>query len=471
MFGLTFVSKPHTLSDGKAQDGFNLQDNIVKYPTTATFFKSTTTSKERKATIDDILDNIEGLVGEDGEREREPEIPDYTKIDSTKIERISYPGASREFINKLLTQLKSPECRIIHYGDSQLEGDRVSAYLRNRLQTTYGGSGPGFIPIKQEYHQISADVTPSENWVRYAAFDPTKPLFENKNYGAYLTVSRFTEVFDPIVDSLAITELEPTTATIDIKPSQRLYSKLKDYTSIVLHYGNATTPVAIKVYNDGALIKDEMLKSDGLYHGYSIELPSTPGNLQIVLKAEISPDFYGLTLDGNSGISLDNVAMRGSSGTVFANMNSESFGAMYQRLQPKVIIFQYGGNTVPYLKDSTAVHNYTSYLKNHINWVRRRAPEASILFVGPSDMATMVNGELMSYALLPYLDAELKRSCLDNNVAYWSMFNAMGGENSLKYWFDQGLMGSDYTHFTASGTKIISELFFTALNMDLKSIK
>ncbi|MGB3342470.1 MAG: lipase [Aequorivita sp.] len=471
MFGLTYVSKPHSLADGNLQDGFNVQNNIVKYPTTTTFFKDASISKEQKDAIESIVGNIEGLVGKEGKKETQPEIPDYTKIDSTKIERISYPGPKGEFVNKLLSQLKSPECRIIHYGDSQLEGDRISAYLRNRLQTLYGGSGPGFIPIKQEYHQISADVTPLENWTRYAAFDPTKTLFENKNYGAYLSVSRFTEVFDPIVDSLAILGLEPTKATIDIRPSSRLYSKLKEFTNIGLHYGNAITPVSIEVYNGGTLIKDEMLKNDGKYHCYTIELSSAPEHLQIVLEGKISPDFYGLTLDGNSGISLDNVAMRGSSGTVFARLNGESFAGMYGRLQPKVIIFQYGGNTVPYLKDSLAVRNYSSYLKNHINWVRRKAPEASILFVGPSDMATMVNGELTSYALLPYLDAELKQSCLNNDVAYWSMFKAMGGENSLQYWFQQNLMGSDYTHFTASGTRIISELFFTALNMDLKNIK
>jgi hypothetical protein len=51
------------------------------------------------------------------------------------------------------------------------------------------------------------------------------------------------------------------------------------------------------------------------------------------------------------------------------------------------------------------------------------------------------------------------------------MFKAMGGENSMSFWVDQKLAGSDYTHFTPSGTKIISELFFTSLNMDLTSSK
>lgn len=465
LLGLTFVSSTNKLSEGKVQDGFSVYNSVIKYPTVETFFKDVSISKEQKKAFKGIVENIGSVV------EDEKKIPDFTKIDSTKIERLHYPGPVGEFIQKLRTQLQAPNCRIIHYGDSQLEGDRISAYLRNRLQTLYGGSGPGFIPIKQEYHQVSAVVTPSENWLRYASFDPSKPRFANKNYGAYLSVSRFTPVYDAVADTVETPELVPVKATINISPSSKQYAKLKTYTSIGLHYGNATAPVSIKVYSDGALLKEEMLVSDGKYHCYRINLPTTPASLQIEMEATESPDFYGLTLDGGEGILLDNVAMRGSSGTVFANLNSESFAGMYQQLQPKILIFQFGGNTVPYLKDSLEVKNYTGYLKSQLNWVRRKAPDASVIFVGPSDMATTINGEIKSYSLLPYLDAQLKENCLSNNIAYWSMFKAMGGENSMPYWVDQKLAGSDYTHFTGPGTKIISELFFTALHMDLKSIK
>lgn len=463
---LTFVSKVNKIADGKFQDGFLVYNSIIKYPTTTTFFEDSSISKDQKMDLEKIVSNIETVV-----EDKKSKIPDFSKIDSTQIERISYPESSSAFIQKLLSQLQSPECRIIHYGDSQLEGDRISAYLRNRLQGLYGGSGPGFIPIKQVYNQISAVVTPSNNWQRYAAFDPSKPHFKTKNYGAYLSVSRFTELYDPILDSLAIQELEPTIATIDISPSTKLYSKLKNYTSIGVHYGNATLPVNIKVYSSGVLIKEELLESDGKYHCYKINLPSTPANLRLEFEGKISPDFYGLTLDGSKGIHLDNVAMRGNSGTTFASLNSESFGSMYQKLNPKVIIFQYGGNTVPYLKDSLQIKNYSNYLKNHINWVRRKSPDASIIFVGPSDMTTTINGELKSYALLHYLDEVLKQQCVSNNVAYWSMFKAMGGENSMSFWVDKKLAANDYTHFTPQGTQIISELFFTALYMDLKSSK
>jgi len=343
----------------------------------------------------------------------------------------------------------------------------MSGYIRNRLQGYHGGSGPGFIPIVQAYQQISANVTPSANWKRYAAFDPTHKRFSHKKYGAYTSISRFTKVYDFENDSINLENIETTKATIDIGVSQRSYALLRNVTSIGLHYGNALLPISIQVYNDGELIKSDSLIVDGNYHTYSINLSVAPSNLRIELESKISPDFYGLTLDGSKGISMDNVAMRGASGTVFAAMDSENFAQMYQQLQPKVLIFQFGGNTVPYLKDSSSVRNYAANLQNHLNWTRSKTNNASVIFIGPSDMTTTDNGELVTYKLLPYLNKVLKDTCLENGIAYWSLFDAMGGKNSMKHWVDQKLATSDYTHFSPSGTKVVSELFFVALYMDL----
>ena len=48
-----------------------------------------------------------------------------------------------------LENAKSQKIRIIHYGDSQIEGDRMSNYLRTVLQKKFGGYGVGLIPAIQ----------------------------------------------------------------------------------------------------------------------------------------------------------------------------------------------------------------------------------------------------------------------------------------------------------------------------------
>jgi lysophospholipase L1-like esterase len=473
LFGLLFLSN----SNDSNEEGFKVFNQTLKYPTAQSFFTEESNSIETKKSIDSIVNNIESIVvGVDdvildydsipSTKNFTPVIPDFSKIDTSKIKRITYPPNKQQFITNLKSNLTSESCRIIHYGDSQLEGDRISGYLRNRLQQLYGGTGLGFIPVVQTYQQVSIDIIPSENWERFASFDPTKTKFDHKKYGAYTSLARFTPSYPN--DQLSLDTLSSSTASITIKPSSKSYRLLREYNSVNLHYGNLLSSVALEVFSNGALIKKDSLIKDGKCHNLKMSFATTPNDLKFVFKGKISPDVYGITLDGTTGIQLDNVAMRGASGTIFANSNSENFIAMYKKLDPKVLIFQYGGNTVPYLKDSLSVTNYARYLKNHINWVKRKTTNASVIFIGPSDMTTMENGAMKTYALLPYLNKILEKTCHENNIAYWSMFDAMGGENAMQHWVDQKLAGSDYTHFTHSGTKVISELLFMALYMDLK---
>ena len=462
VLGMLLLISVFSSSYNGGSSGIELPWVTVKYPTTSVFLQEQKVETNRLA--DSIVHAIEAVLPTE---EFKPSIPDFSKIDTARLVRISWPENRETFVNNLHAHLKSDRCRILHYGDSQLEGDRISGYLRNRLQGIFGGTGPGFLPVKQVYHQLAAEITVTDNWLRYAAFDPTQAKLPDMNYGVYTSISRFTPLETSYADSTK-TEIRPvTTAGITIRPSFKSFSRLNQFNHIGLHYGNALAPVDIRVSVNGELIKESALIADGAYHCFEIVTGSTPAEVYIELSGTISPEFYGLTLDGQSGIQLDNIAMRGASGTIFSKMSSYGFSRMASKLEPKVVILQYGGNTVPYIKDSTEVVNYTRYLAGHINWLRNRMPGAVFLFIGPGDMSTLVNGEYITYPLLPYLDQQLKRSCVSNKVAYWSMFEAMGGENSMQYWVEQQLAATDYTHFSPKGSRIISELFFNALYLDL----
>jgi hypothetical protein len=51
------------------------------------------------------------------------------------------------------------------------------------------------------------------------------------------------------------------------------------------------------------------------------------------------------------------------------------------------------------------------------------------------------------------------------------MYEAMGGKNSMPSWVlaDPQLAGSDYTHFTPRGARIISEFFYKALIIEYET--
>ena len=68
-------------------------------------------------------------------------------------------------------------------------------------------------------------------------------------------------------------------------------------------------------------------------------------------------------------------------------------------------------------------------------------------------MCKSVNGILQTWPLLEELNDSLKVNCLKNGVAYWDVFNSMGGAGSMSQWVKHSppLAGPDYIHFTHRG--------------------
>jgi len=65
----------------------------------------------------------------------------------------------------------------------------------------------------------------------------------------------------------------------------------------------------------------------------------------------------------------------------------------------------------------------------------------------------------------------MKEQCLENGIAYFSLYEAMGGTNSMEAWVKKGMAASDYVHFTPKGTQLISEVFYQCLHNDLNAVE
>ena len=51
----------------------------------------------------------------------------------------------------------------------------------------------------------------------------------------------------------------------------------------------------------------------------------------------------------------------------------------------------------------------------------------------------------------------LRNMCLRNNVAYWDLYEVMGGYNSMVAWVKKGWAGPDYVHFTPAGANYVGK--------------
>ena len=145
--------------------------------------------------IQKIQDNLIKLIHLQEKRVRDSVIY-YSK-------RIQYPNNNLSILYpffKKLDNAKNKKVRIMHYGDSQIEGDRISGRLRQRLQREFGGNGAGLFQVIPATKKISVNNLVSKNWVRKTGFGPyIDKKLNHKNYGALFSFCNITLFYYIIV--------------------------------------------------------------------------------------------------------------------------------------------------------------------------------------------------------------------------------------------------------------------------------
>ena len=349
-------------------------------------------------------------------------------------------GVLDKFIEGL-QEAGEKQVRVVHYGDSQIEEDRITSTLRTYLQNEYGGLGPGLLPLVQtiptrtvvQYLLIDGQrVTAREGPKRYFVYGPKNQQRDSSNhYGIMGQVA----VLDSLCDSV----------TMHIEPYGKLTSA--NYFS------------QLRVWATRDILVDGSRRHQGALRDTLTRL-----NIDISGIGEV----YGVSLESATGVIVDNIPMRGGSGNVFTKMNRKQLTDFYAETNTRLIILQFGGNVMPWANTEERVRGYAYSMRKQIRFLRECAPNASILFIGPSDMLTVVDGEKMSYPTIAYMDQQLARISAAEGIAYWSLFKAMGGEGSMQVWQEKGLASSDGVHFYRSGANRAGELLWQWISVKVK---
>ncbi len=339
--------------------------------------------------------------------------------------------------------------RVMHYGDSQIELDRISSVLRQRLQERFGGSGPGMIPPVQQVPSISV-VQRAWNLPLYAVYgDSTTHRARHRRYGV---MTRFAPVRDTA--SVTFSQTNNSHAFDGVKTISRVSVLLApDSTGVSVGLGTAV------------LRRTDTLSGHGevVLRTWELPAPVRRGTLTFRGKADI----YGVMLDGAPGVTVDNVPLRGCSGTIFTAIDPSSMRQAFELLDVRMILLQFGGNRMPSLNKSSDISAYMREMVRQIAYFRSVAPHAALLFIGPADMARSYDGQLSTWKGLVALNDSLRSTMLHHGVAYWDMFRVMGGEESMVQYVNHAppLAGPDYIHFTHQGAQEIGAALAASLDM------
>ena len=357
--------------------------------------------------------------------------------------RIYLPNDDYTFFDSLFNQLEHADdegktYRIMHYGDSQIEMDRISSVLRQKLQEFFGGSGPNMIPAIQPVATISVSQHAS-NLHRYMVYGDASRAPHNR----YGVMSQFSQVMG-----------NGSISFIQTSHSQA-FEKAKEISTVSVLLGRNNQGFSATLKCDNVTHETKMLPANDSVSLITWILPGNVkrGTINFVGNAEI----YAVLLDGDPGVAIDNVALRGCAGNIFTRINEATMRQSFDLLNTRLIILQFGGNRMPGINSPKNISPYMVELEKQINYMKRVAPKATLLFIGPADMGKSYGGKMGTWKNLPELNDSLRVMALRNNVAYWDMFHVMGGEGSMAQWVKHSppLAGPDYVHFTFKGAQEI----------------
>lgn len=368
---------------------------------------------------------------------------DYLTINPN---RIYLPNDDYAYFDSLFCLLENAQrdqkiYRVIHYGDSQIEMDRITSVLRQRLQEVFGGSGPGMISAIKRISSISLIQSYSGNLVRYALVgDSTSHKASHNRYG--------------IMTQFCQTNGQSTVSFSTTKHSQA-YEKVKEISRVSMLIGNNSQGFKATLKADNVQGETKVYEAN---QGITLVRWELPGNVNKgTITMQGSAEIYGIMLDGDYGVAVDNNALRGCSGTIFTRINKPLMKHSIQMLDAKMILLQFGGNRMPSIYGTKNIASYMEELDRQIKYLKEVAPQATLLFIGPADMGKSVNGKIGTWPGLPELNDSLKAMTLRNEVAYWDMFHVMGGEGSMAQYVKHRppLAGPDHIHFTLLGAQEI----------------
>jgi lysophospholipase L1-like esterase len=343
-----------------------------------------------------------------------------------------------------LKNAKASGVRIAHYGDSAIEGDLISADFREALQSKFGGSALGHLGI------VSQDIT-FRTTVKHS-FSPentweTASLYSSNLKGLPLGISG--EVVVPKGNSWVRYEI------------QKVQKSLKEFKSIRIFYTNAKNSTVKVYFNDGGAAKTANLVSGVGVKELVVKSDVPAKSVKVEFPEKDQAYIFGISLEGDPGVYVDNFPLRGNSGMDIQKISADMLKNYSKLLDYKLIILEFGLNL-------TGKQDYAFYereMSKVINLLKSAYPKSSILMISVHDKSVKQGTSYVTDPSVLKLLETQKNIAAKNGVALFSLFDAMGGQNSMPKWVKNNppLASNDFVHFNVYGAKKVSDLLVNAL--------
>lgn len=381
---------------------------------------------------------------------------DTTNADSTAVKKVKKPhpgiteiedyGVSTPSMNHFYAALNNRKSmnrpvRIAYYGDSFIEGDILTCDLREMLQTKFGGTGVGWVDCGSPILRNRRTITQTASGI--TEYEVVKKPFDHALEGISQRYFRLSE-------------------GARLTNTGTKYKTLTDNWTTSTLYFRTGGGLTLKTSVNG--VDHETVQLPG---SDKIQTHTTKGTMHSVgytFSGIGSGTYaYGTALESNQGVILDNFSMRGSPGFTLANMPLTTL-KQFADLRPyDLIILHFGLNVVSPRNQSVVYKTYAERMKRVVRLFQQAYPHASIMVVSVPDRDERTAEGITTMRGVEELRAYQRLMASQCGVAFYDLFQAMGGTGSMKKLVERKMANKDYTHLSYGGGRVVAEKMYKSI--------
>lgn len=337
-------------------------------------------------------------------------------------------GEALERLRSCLAAAGETPVNIAFLGDSFIEGDILVQHFRKALQEKYGGKGVGYLSL--------TSVT-----ARYRQSVKHRFAGEWRDHNA-LTHPRGGHFL--VTGSYQVPEGE----------AEASYDNLSTVDCATLLYSAEDSLRLTKEVNKGEAEEVTLLPTGGALR--SAPLARDVRTLSLHFGADEGARLYGVLMDGDTGVRVDNMSLRGSSGLQLAAISPTLSAALHDVRPYRLIVLAYGLNVV----SPEDVHNSYSYYYKGMDRVlgilHEMYPEAVFLLLSISDRGELYEGKVYTIPGVPRMVEVQEKLARKYGALFFNTYGTIRSMGGIEAFVDKGWAAKDYTHLSSAGGRQLS---------------
>jgi lysophospholipase L1-like esterase len=354
-------------------------------------------------------------------------------------------GTLNTFYQALLrTESKMPGAitRVLHYGDSPVTADSITADARSSLQQRFGDAGHGFVLI-------------AKPWAWYGHRG-----IRLKARGWRIEAASQSRAHDGLhgLGGVSFTGGPSAWSTIELPDDQ--------HTSMEVLYERQPGGGTFAVTTETASLGEVQTAADSKIPGFaSFKLP--PETSEVTLKVMSgSVRVFGWSFEKEKpGIVYDSLGVNGGQVQMALRyFEASQWAAEMQHEHPDLVVINYGTNESVF--PDYIERYYEKELRSLVERVRASLPHVSLLIMSPMDRGVRDSGgQIVTPDVLPRIVEIQAKVAMDMGCAFFNTFEAMGGAGTMAKWYTSQprMVSSDFMHPLPGGAKIVGQLLSTAI--------